>query len=83
MGLISLSRYFFERRSDELAWGYLKSAESKAMKAEQFDLLNTIYLLQIEHWHPEYAEDIHTIIEKRSPISNCLMRMSAPPLPAA
>jgi hypothetical protein len=66
MGLISLARYFFERRADELAWGYLKSAESKAMKAEQFDLLNTIYLLQIEHWHPEYADDIHDIIEKRS-----------------
>jgi hypothetical protein len=66
MGLISLSRYFFERRSDELAWGYLKSAETRAASAEQFDLLNTIYLLQIEHWQQEYAEDIHTIIEKRS-----------------
>lgn len=67
MGLISLSRYFFERRSDKLAWGYLKSAETKAASAEQFDLLNTIYLLQIEHWRQEYAdEDIHAIIEKRS-----------------
>lgn len=66
MGLIALARYFFERRSDELAWNYLKTAESKAKSAEQFDLLNTIYLLQIEHWHPEYADDIHSIIDNRS-----------------
>jgi hypothetical protein len=66
MGLISLSRYFFERRSDELAWGYLNNAEKKASAAEQFDLLNSIYLLQIEHWHPDFAGDMHTIIEKRS-----------------
>lgn len=66
MGLISLAKYFFERRSEELGWGYLKSAENKAAAAEQFDLLNTIYLLQIEHWHGEFGEDIHTIIEKRA-----------------
>lgn len=66
MGLISLAKYFFERRADELGWGYLKGAETKALSAEQFDLLNTIYLLQIEHWHGEFAEDIHIIIDKRA-----------------
>ena len=66
MGLISLAKYFFERRSDELGWGYLQSAENKAAATEQFDLMNTIYLLQIEHWHGEFAADIHTIIEKRA-----------------
>ena len=66
MGLISLAKYFFERRSEELAWGYLKSAEVKATSTEQFDLLNTIYLLQIEHWNTDFDEDIHAIIEKRS-----------------
>ena len=66
MGLISLAKYFFERRSEELAWGYLKSAEVKAAATEQFDLLNTIYLLKIEHWNTDFDEDIHAIIEKRS-----------------
>ena len=66
MGLISLAKYFFERRSDALGWTYLKSAETKAQSTEQFDLLNTIYLLQIDHWNADFAEDIHLIIEKRS-----------------
>lgn len=66
MGLISLAKYFFERRSEELGWTYLKSAETKALSSEQFDLLNTIYLLQIDHWSADFAEDIHNIIEKRS-----------------
>jgi len=66
MGLISLAKYFFERRSEELGWGYLKSAETKAATTEQFDLLNTIYLLQIEHWNADFDENIHAIIEKRS-----------------
>ncbi len=66
MGIISLSKYFFERRADELAWTYLKSAEAKALLSEQFDLLNTIYLLQIDHWNADFADDIHSIIEKRS-----------------
>jgi len=66
MGLISLAKYFFERRSNELGWAYLKSAETKASSTEQFDLLNTIYLLQIDHWHTDFAEDIHAIIERRS-----------------
>jgi hypothetical protein len=66
MGMISLAKYFFERRSDELAWLYLNKAESKALKAEQFDLLNLIYQLQIEHWHQDFAPDIHSIIDKRT-----------------
>jgi len=66
MGLISLARYFIERRATALAWDYLKSAEAKAKDAEQFDLLNTVYLLQIEHWHPDFGVDIHKIIEKKA-----------------
>ena len=66
MGLISLARYFFERRANELAWEHLKNAEKKARAAEQFELLNTIYLLQIENWQHDYAIDIHQIIEKKA-----------------
>ena len=66
MGLISLAKYFFERRSEELGWEYLKNAEQKARSTEQFDLLNTIYLLQIEHWSSDFGEDIHAVIERRS-----------------
>jgi hypothetical protein len=45
---ISLSRVLLLRKNPELAALYLKEAEQKAAKAEQFDLLNLISQLQAE-----------------------------------
>lgn len=48
MGQLSLARYLFDQRSEELAWKYLQKAEQLATESEQYDLLNAIYNLQIE-----------------------------------
>ncbi len=65
MGILSLARYLFERRSDEIAWYYLNKAEQKAQKEEQFEILNAIYLLQIENSHSEFAGDLDEIISRK------------------
>lgn len=65
MGLISLSRYLFNKRADELAWKFLKDAENLAIKSEQFLILNGIYLLQIEQSDSDFADNLYDIIEKR------------------
>jgi hypothetical protein len=66
MGMLSLSRYLFEVRLDKLAWAYLRKAEKLAQTNEQFDLLNTIYNLQIEKAENEFADDLDLIISKRN-----------------
>ncbi|MEL6256958.1 MAG: hypothetical protein AAFR87_33480 [Bacteroidota bacterium] len=65
MGLISLSHYLFGKNLDRLAWEYSKKAERIAAKHEQYELLNNIYNLQIEHAESEYADDLESIIEKK------------------
>ncbi len=66
MGMLALGRYLFEVRVDKLAWSYLRKAEKLAHSSEQFDLLNTIYNLQIEKADNECADDLEQIIEKRN-----------------
>ncbi|MBD1396473.1 hypothetical protein H9Q13_04795 [Pontibacter sp. JH31] len=66
MGLFSLARYLFDARVDRLAWTYLLKAEKLAVANEQFDLLNTIYNLQIEKADNEFADDLEEIIRKRN-----------------
>ncbi|MCZ6899257.1 MAG: hypothetical protein O7F74_03375 [Bacteroidetes bacterium] len=64
MGMISMARYFIEQSADELAWHYINKAESKAGETDQFDLLNTIYLFQIEHAYSPFASDLNEIIKR-------------------
>lgn len=64
MGAISLVRYLFSKKTDELAWHYLLKVETLAESHEQFVLLNNIYLLQIRNVPSKYAPDIQVIIEK-------------------
>ncbi|NDK57624.1 hypothetical protein [Pontibacter fetidus] len=66
MGLLSLARYLFEVRLDKMAWNYLRKAEKLAQTNEQFDLLNTIYNLQIDKADNEFADDLDEIIQKRN-----------------
>jgi hypothetical protein len=68
MGYMSLAEYLFERGVDGLAWSYLKSAEELALANEQYSLLNSIYLKQIEHVQLEASEDVNDIIEKKEKI---------------
>ncbi len=66
MGLLSLSRYLFEARVERLGWAYLLKAEHLAAANEQYDLLNTIYNLQIEKADSEFAPDLEQIIARRN-----------------
>src|SRR5690606_26624583 len=66
MGLLALARYLFEVRLEKQAWHYLRKAEKLAQGSEQYDLLNTIYNLQIEKADNEFADDLDQIIAKRN-----------------
>ena len=66
MGMLALARYLFEVRIDKLAWAYLRKAEKLALSSEQYDLLNSIYNLQIERADNEYADDLDQIIVRRN-----------------
>lgn len=66
MGMISLSKYLFDKKLNRMAWLYLQKAEEIASTNEQFDLLNTIYNLQVERYYPEFGGDLKTIIKKRN-----------------
>lgn len=64
MGFISLAKYLFDKKTKKLAWFYLNKAETLAIAHEQFDLLNNIYLLQIQQSPSDFAPDVHEIIKK-------------------
>lgn len=64
MGMLSLSRYLFDKRSWKLAWHYLKKAEKLAESSELFPLLNNIFLVQMENQHPEFGDDLDLIISR-------------------
>lgn len=66
MGVISLSKYLFDKKLYRLGWMYLKKAEEIALSNEQFDLLNSIYNLQLERFYPEFGDDLKGIIRKRN-----------------
>lgn len=66
MGLISLAQYLFAARADRIAWNMSRKAEKLGLENEQYDLLNTIYNLQIEQADSEYADSLDSILEKRN-----------------
>ena len=68
MGTISLARYLFDHKSQRLAWGFLKKAEDQALNNEQFELLNGIYNLMIEHNSSQGAPDLNEVIKKKEKI---------------
>ncbi|MCH8331208.1 MAG: hypothetical protein IH946_07485, partial [Bacteroidetes bacterium] len=65
MGLLSLSRYMFDKNSYRLGWKYLRNAEEEAKKNEQFDLLNSVFNMQVEFAETQHANDLKEIIAKR------------------
>ena len=64
MGMLSLSQHLFSRDLPQIGWSYLKKSEDLAYKSELHDLMDNIFNLQIEQWHPEFAPDIETIVHK-------------------
>lgn len=61
-GLLSVVNYLFEKGLNEQGWKYLRIAESIAQHNEYYDLLNTIFLLQIDHAHLQSALLLQAII---------------------
>lgn len=66
MGMISLAQHLFAKRADKLAWEITRKAEKMARTHEQYDLLNAVYNLQIEHADLEEADNLDQILEKRN-----------------
>jgi hypothetical protein len=66
MGMISLSKYLFENNLNVLGWKQLVKAEEIAISSEQFDLLNTIYNLQIDNCNLIDKYDLKHLIKKRN-----------------
>ncbi|MFC6999813.1 hypothetical protein [Rufibacter roseus] len=66
MGLLSLARYLFDAQAERLAWNMLRKAEKTAEQNEQYELLNTVYNLQIEKAGSAYSDDLDLIIQKRN-----------------
>lgn len=63
-GLISLSTYLFSRKSEKLGWRILLKAEQIAKDNEQYELLNTIYLQQLEHSESDFAPEMNDIFNQ-------------------
>ncbi|MEM7370684.1 MAG: hypothetical protein AAF587_18875 [Bacteroidota bacterium] len=66
MGMISLAQHLFAKRADKLAWEMARKAEKMARAHEQYDLLNAIFNLQIEHADLEGADALDQILQKRN-----------------
>ncbi|MCX6180777.1 MAG: hypothetical protein NT150_02460 [Bacteroidetes bacterium] len=62
--IIGVVNYLFDKALIKQAWKYLFLAEKIAMENEFRDVLNTIYLLQIEKCHLNSDIDIYSIVMK-------------------
>lgn len=60
--LLLVSRFLFGKQLDKAAWTFLKQAEETAKKAENYNLLNMIYSMQIEYSGSDFAPDLKAII---------------------
>ena len=65
MNGIALAKYLFVKKQMQSAWHYLKKAENLAIAAQEYQLLNNIYFVQIEYSDSEFALPIRSIIKKK------------------
>jgi hypothetical protein len=65
-GLLTLAQYLFEVGVGRLAWNTLRKAEKLALQNEQYELLNTVYNLQIAQAASKYADELSDIIRRRN-----------------
>ncbi|MBD2767045.1 hypothetical protein IC235_03945 [Hymenobacter sp. BT664] len=64
-GLLTLAQYLFETGIPRLAWNTLRKAEKLARDNGQYEPLNAVYNLQIQHANSPYAEPLAEIIARR------------------
>ena len=64
LSLVNMARYLFGHNLGHQAWKYLIKAERAADKNELFEILNTIYVLQIQHLPTNSPMNHEELIEK-------------------
>lgn len=65
LNLLSLAKYLFRKKQNMAGWKYLNNAEAVAENSREYQILNSIYYLQIEHSESEFAPPLRTIIKKK------------------
>jgi hypothetical protein len=61
---INLARYLYGHQKTELALKFLKKAEQQAQDNDLFEILNSIYTLQIEYSNESNREALNLIVKK-------------------
>ena len=64
-GQLSLAQYLFEVGIPRLAWNTLCKAEKLAHRNEQYESLNAVYNVQIQHANSPHAKPLAEIIARR------------------
>lgn len=85
-GHLTLAHYLFEAGIPRLAWNTLRKAEKLGRESEQYEQLNAVYNLQIQHAASPHAEPLDEILpryrankkaadeEERANIADSLLR---------
>jgi hypothetical protein len=85
-GHLTLAHYLFEAGIPRLAWNTLRKAEKLGRESEQYEQLNAVYNLQIQHADSPHAEPLDEILpryrankkaadeEERANIADSLLR---------
>lgn len=64
--LVILAQYLFETGVPRLAWNTLRKAEKLGVQNEQYEVLNTVYNLQISQAHHACADELTDLIRRRN-----------------
>ncbi|MBD79813.1 MAG: hypothetical protein CL840_12940 [Crocinitomicaceae bacterium] len=64
LSLVNMARYLFSHNLSSLGWKYLLKAEKAALKNDLFEILNSIYVLQIQYLQAESGTSYETLIKK-------------------
>lgn len=64
LAMYNTGRYLFDKQLYESGWKYLLQAEELAIQQDAFNLLNDIYLLQMDQAHMQKQVPLEVIIEK-------------------
>ena len=63
-GQLTLAQYLFEAGIPRLAWNTLRKAEKLGRESEQYEPLNAVYNLQIQHADSPHAEPLAEILPR-------------------
>ena len=61
---IAIARFLYHRKKYSASWSFLKKAESIAIKAEEYELLNQVYQYMIEYAWAQPEHVLNEVIQK-------------------